>query len=123
LFDVPRLGASSIWTVRDKVLFMFQDGCSLRVLLALDRKPIVYMTVLNKLCKKRNPNIFTFSARFEGVCITYHDECIPCPGQKDIESLRCGHEPNIGPFIAASERRNDDLALFTLVIIYGSQPL
>jgi len=99
---------------------MFQDDCSLRVLLALDRKPIVYMTVLNKLCKKRNLNIFTFLARFEDVCITYHDKCIPCSKQKDIESLRCDHESNIGSFIAASERRNDDLALFTLIIIYGS---
>lgn len=94
-----------------------QKDFLVRMLLALDRKTVIYMTVLFHEVQEWRPCLICIATLKEGLCITNHDESVAGSREQDIESLRREHEPNITFFVATCERYNDNFTLFTLVVI------
>ena len=87
------------------------------MLLALDWKTIIYVTLLLHEVEKWRPCLICIATLEEGLRIPNHDESVTGSRKQDIEPLRRKHEPNVALFIAARKRYNDDLAFFALVVI------
>lgn len=75
------------------------------------------MTVLFHEVQEWRPCLICIATLEEGLRIANHDESIAGSRKQDIESLRRKHEPNVALFVATRERYNDNLTLFTLVVI------
>lgn len=75
------------------------------------------MTVLLHEVQEWRPCLICIATLEEGLRIANHDESVAGSRKQDIESLRRKHEPNVAFFVATRERYNDNLTLFTLVVI------
>ena len=87
------------------------------MLLALDWKTVIDMTLILHEFKKWRPCLICIATLEEGLRIPNHDESVTGSRKQDIEPLRRKHEPNVALFIATGKRYNDDFTLFALVVI------
>jgi len=93
----------------------------MRMLLALDRKTVIYMTVLLHEVQEWRPCLIRIATLEEGLRIANHDKSVAGSRKQDIESLRREHEPNVAFFVATGEGYNNNFALFALVVICGQE--
>ena len=89
----------------------------MQMLLALDWKAVIYMTVLLHEVQEWRPCLICIATLEKGLCIANHDKSVAGSRKQDIESLRRKHEPNIAFFVATCEGYNDNVAFLTLVIV------
>jgi hypothetical protein len=91
------------------------------MLLALDGYTIVEIALFLQQLKKWHPAVFAFFAGHECLHVSNHDHAVSGPGDQDVESLGCRHEPNITFFVASGKGCDHNVAFFALVIICSSQ--
>jgi hypothetical protein len=91
------------------------------MLLALDWKTVIYMAICLHELQERRPCLVCITTLEEGLRIANHDESIAGSRKQDIKTLRRKHEPNVASFVAARERHNDNVTLFTLVVVCGQE--
>jgi len=75
----------------------------MRMFLALDREPIVKMSMGVEDVKERFPSFGALLAFHEGRHISDHDEAISSSGNQDIQPLGGRHEADVSGFIASSQ--------------------
>jgi hypothetical protein len=75
------------------------------------------MAVLLHEVQEWRPCLIRIATLEEGFRIANHDESVAGSRKQNIESLRRKHEPNVAFSVATRERYNDNLTLFTLVVI------
>lgn len=114
---MANLRATAIWTLEIEVLGTCEQSPSFRMLLTRDLQTVSQETLFLQQVKKWNPAVVTASGRHECVHVAVHDEAISSSGEKDIQALRGFHESYVAISIAASKRCNDNIALFSLVVV------
>jgi len=90
---------------------------------APDRKPIVNMTALFEQIKKLTPKLSAFASMKECVRISNQDHGITSSGEEDIQTLRRRHESNFMVRIASRESDDDNITLFSLVIVCRNETI
>ena len=85
------------------------------MLLALDGKSVV--DVWFDKVEKLRPERTTLLRTPECVGVANHDQTIPSAREKNVETLRSKHETKVIGFIAASQRRNDNVTFLALVVV------
>lgn len=71
-----------------KVSLLLQDHLLARMLLALDGKSLVDVSLLTQVVHEGTPRGFAFSALLECLRVSNDDETDACSGKQDVESLR-----------------------------------
>lgn len=89
----------------------------MRMLLALDWKTVIYITLILYEFKKWRLCLICITTLKEGLRIPNHNKSVTGSRKQDIKPLRRKHEPNIALFIATRKRYNNDFTLFALVVI------
>lgn len=74
------------------------------------------------MVKQPRPFLAALGCSHECFCVANHDQRVPRPGYEDIQTFRSSHETNLSVLVASGQRRYDDIALFTLVIVNRGQP-
>lgn len=116
---LPWLGTSSIWAVFVEFFRATQEHLSARMALTLYRQSIVNMIPGFENRHETFPQSLTFAGAHECFSIANHDQRISSSGQQDVESFWRRHESNISTRIASRQRDYDDIAFFSLVVVYN----
>jgi hypothetical protein len=64
------------------------------------------------------PDLFPAPRLEERFAVAYDDQAPASAGEKHIQSLRRGHEADVTLLVASSERCDDNLILFALIVVY-----
>ena len=108
-----------MWTALVEVLWFLEQELLLWMLLTLHRQTIVkVISDLHRL-EERDPSIFAFLAVHVCFHVSEHEQAVTCSGQQDIEPFTGCEEAYVAVAIAPSQRDDDDIGLFALVIIFG----
>lgn len=115
---IPRCGTTSVGALRIKILLGLQNCRSIRMLFALDRKPVIQVSFFFQLLDEGSPGIFAFAAVDERFGITDHNQNVACSGKQDIQTLGRCHKPYVPVSITSRQCCNYDVAFLTLIIVY-----
>jgi hypothetical protein len=87
------------------------------MLLTLHWKAIIHMTSTLELLHQWYPHLLSFATVHECFGVADQNQGISGSRQKNIDSLRSTHEPDVTIAIATGQACDDDFTFFTLIIV------
>lgn len=81
------------------------------------REAVIEMPFGLEEIKERMPSWPPLFASHECVHVADKDNPVAGTGDENVKALRSGHEPDVPRLVAAGERSNHNVTLFTLVIV------
>lgn len=114
---VPRLPATAVGTILIEIRRCLEQ-CRFRCMtFTAHWKAIVNMPICSQHGEEAGPQLPALLGRREGLSIANHDESVACARQKNIQTFRRKHEPNVSRRVAAGQRNQDNVALLSLIVV------
>lgn len=115
--DIPRVRAASVGTCCIKLLGRSDHNLAIRMSLAFKRKPSIHVAISFEHLKEWPPCEMSFAALEECTSVSDHHQGISCAGEENIHTLGSRREPDVSRLVASCEACNNNIPLFTLVLI------
>lgn len=82
------------------------------------RQTLVEMAFFSQATEQLAPSVTAFTSVHERLSVADHDEGIPCSRKHHSHAFRRGHKSYIVRRVAPGEREDDNIAFFSLVVIW-----